>query len=264
MKVFLSWSKDPSKQVAQLFARWLPRVIQECSDPFISTDTTKGDPWFETITSAMEGAKVGIVFITAENSEEPWLNFESGALITQFGKTRLCPVLVNMKEGDYSGPLKNLQLTELGDRDDVYALLQTINRVCENTLNEDVLKSTFDLNWGFLAAELAVMLKGVAPAKAKRGIDDKVDELLETVRELVRVQQPVHSQFPSYDPEMANGAIAKVAAILARSGKENVRDLPRRNGLPEALRRELKMEEYRHDAMLDAAMEAEDDDAASR
>lgn len=42
-------SKELSLEVAKSFGEWLPTVIQECSDPFISIEIDKGEPWFEMI-----------------------------------------------------------------------------------------------------------------------------------------------------------------------------------------------------------------------
>jgi len=186
MKVFLSWSKDLSRAVATSFADWLPGIIQECSDPFISTETTKGDPWFATITDEMKLAKVGIVFITQENANEPWVNFESGALFANFGKQRLCPVLVGIKKSDYAGPLKNLQLTELESKPDTLDLLRAINKSCERPLTDDVLVRGFELQWDQLldAISTAVNAAPNVPTVTKRSTDEKVDELLELVREI--------------------------------------------------------------------------------
>ena len=186
MKVFLSWSKDMSRSVATAFASWLPGVIQECADPFISTETTKGDPWFATITDEMKMAKVGIVFITQENAVEPWVNFESGALFANFGKQRLCPVLIGVKKSDYTGPLKNLQLTELESKPDALDLLRTINKSCEHPLSDDVLSRTFELQWDALQLAMQEAVKGgpTVSSVKKRSTDEKVDELLEMVREL--------------------------------------------------------------------------------
>jgi hypothetical protein len=189
MKVFISWSKSESCAVAAVFRDWLPKVIQQCREPYMSTETTKGDTWFASITEALATAKVGVVFITSENQHETWLNFESGALLTKLDKQRLCPVLVGLKKADYNGPLKSLQLTEFEDKEDMRKLLRDINTECEDPLDQQFLDDDFDLRWADLQTQAHNALapsrasKPAVPKVKVRTIDDKIDELLELMRE---------------------------------------------------------------------------------
>ncbi|NUU30132.1 hypothetical protein [Arthrobacter sp. C9C5] len=186
MRVFLSWSKDLSRETAKLFAKWLPNVIQECSEPFLSLDIGKGDPWFETITTNLTTTDLGIVFITAENQHEPWLNFEAGAMLNKFGKAGICPVLVGLSKEDYAGPLSNLQLTEIKSEEDMRGLLGTINRRCKTPLAPEVLGTIFDAFWPKLMdgaqTTLATVEAAAGDAKSKRTVEQKVDEILNLVR----------------------------------------------------------------------------------
>src|SRR5215470_12920914 len=77
--VFLSWSKDRSKAVAQALSEWLPDVIQEIQ-PWISTSIPAGARWGKDIAAALATIKLGIICVTYENQHEPWLLFEAGAL----------------------------------------------------------------------------------------------------------------------------------------------------------------------------------------
>lgn len=212
-------------------------VIQECSDPFLSSNTDKGDPWFSTIDEALKTAKVGLVFITAENQNEPWLNFESGALITRLGDRRLCPVLVGLSKSDYAGPMKNLQLTDLSDKDDMMALLTTINSECDRPLGESVLRATFDREWPDLDAAVIKAREEDTSGMTTppRGLDEKVDEVLEIVRTLGSrsKSEPVPAATSSSSHEAAKRFIQEVskrdrdrqaswvAALRLLSGRNN-------------------------------------------
>ncbi|MBG6190507.1 hypothetical protein IWX64_001447 [Arthrobacter sp. CAN_A212] len=192
MKVFLSWSKPLSRVVAEQFAQWLPIVIQECSNPFISTDIEKGEPWFETITSNLKETDLGLVFITAENKDATWLNFEAGAMLNKFGKSGVCPVLVGLKKENYDGPMKNLQLVEVEDRDDMFRLLQTVNARCDKRLEVAVLKRAFQSFWSELEAgvqKASTTLSERDEGKLGRGPDEKIDEILNLVRGLSSLEQ---------------------------------------------------------------------------
>jgi hypothetical protein len=189
MKIFLSWSKDQSRAIAEVFRDWLPKVIQECREPYMSTETTKGDTWFTSLTEALATAKVGLVFITPSNQHETWLNFESGALLTKLDKQRLCPVLVGLTKSNYDGPLKNLQLTEFEDKEDMRRLLADMNKECDVPLDAAFLNDEFNHRWNDLqdkarAALASATTPSAATTKKKtRTTDEKIDELLELVRE---------------------------------------------------------------------------------
>lgn len=191
MKVFLSWSGQRSLAVATEFRAWLPRLIQECREIYISSETTKGDAWFSTITAALGSADIGILFLTPDNQDAPWLNFEGGALLTKFDKQRLIPVLVGFGKTDYSGPMKSLQLTEFDDKADMRLLLETVNDAISIPLEAAILDEEHELKWdAFITAthrRLAALGEAtVAPrddSTEARTVDDKISELLELVRD---------------------------------------------------------------------------------
>lgn len=194
MKVFVSWSKSASKSIAEAFAAWLPRVIQEC-EPFISSDTEKGDAWFDTIETNLAEARVGVLFLTPQNQNAPWLNYEAGALRTlrNGNMKRLCAVFVGMKTADYNGPVKNFQMTNFVDKDDMLKLLRAINGAADRPLDERRLEDEFDEKWDRLVADTAAAVQLAnagsegepAPAEPRtRTVEDKLDEALDLLREM--------------------------------------------------------------------------------
>lgn len=188
MEIFFSWSGTHSHDVARTFREWLPTVIQDCRDIFLSSALDKGDPWFSSITQAATNADLALVFITAENTDSQWLNFEAGAMMTGVG-SRLCPVLVDLSKADYNGPMKNYQLTALDDDEDLFGLLKTINdtnaEIHERKLKlpEDQLREEFELKWPKLKAQLEEATRPHQQERVPaRTIEDKIDEILTLVR----------------------------------------------------------------------------------
>lgn len=55
MKLFLSWSGEKSHKVALIFKEWIPSVIQ--------------------LVKELETSTFGIIFVTTENLEAPWIHF---------------------------------------------------------------------------------------------------------------------------------------------------------------------------------------------
>lgn len=189
VKVFVSWSQPLSRAIAEAFVNWLPTVIQECRSPFMSTDIAKGEAWFQAVADELADSKIGVAFITSENHDSPWLHFEGGAMLTKLEKQRICPVVVDMAKTDYDGPLKNLQLTDLTDKSDFFKLLGTINAACENPLEQTVLRDTFDLRWAAFETKVTTASESLKtvddePKRVQRSPEEKIDEILEVVREI--------------------------------------------------------------------------------
>lgn len=185
MKVFISWSKPLSHAIAEAFSAWLPKVIQECRLPYVSSDTDKGEAWFQAITAELRESKVGVVFLTPQNANEEWIHLEAGAIYAALDK-QLCPVLVNLKKTDYDGPLRNIQMTELGDKADMFKLLRTLNKNCDKPLDDAVLEASFETWWPSLDSEVKRAMAEHPDAKQAetRSVADKVDEVLLLVRSL--------------------------------------------------------------------------------
>lgn len=86
-------------------------------DPWLSdVDIQAGDRSMEEIRSKLDDCGFGIIVVTSENMEKPWLNFEAGALSKSFGdaKSRVVPLLVNINEMyQLKGPINQFQAVML-------------------------------------------------------------------------------------------------------------------------------------------------------
>ena len=80
MKVFISWSGETSKGLAEALREWLPAVIQAVNPYFSPDDVSKGSRWSSEISKELEDSAIGIICLTKENLEAPWIMFEAGAL----------------------------------------------------------------------------------------------------------------------------------------------------------------------------------------
>ena len=67
MKVFISWSGDMSKNVAEAIREWLPSVLQTVKPYFTPSDIEKGTRWSSDIASELDDSKAGIFCVTSEN-----------------------------------------------------------------------------------------------------------------------------------------------------------------------------------------------------
>jgi hypothetical protein len=67
MKIFISWSKEPSKQIAEALAEWLPDVIQSLK-PWVSREIPAGSRWNTEIANELSSTKFGIICVTSASS----------------------------------------------------------------------------------------------------------------------------------------------------------------------------------------------------
>ena len=153
MKVFLSWSGEVSRRVALALERWLPYVIQEI-EPFSSADIPAGEKWHEILADKLKDAHYGIICITPYNTHKAWMNFEAGALSKALTVTSVVPFLFHVESDELSdGPLAQFQHATYR-KDDVFKLLQGINRRLDKPLEADLLENTFDKWWRELDDQL--------------------------------------------------------------------------------------------------------------
>lgn len=185
VRVFISWSGEESRAVALALRDWLPVVIQSL-DPWCSdTDIEAGANWNSTIGNELSTAKFGIICVTRENQNRPWLNFEAGAISKLVSNA--APVLVDFdsKSDLQAGPISSLQVTML-DREGILRLLVDINRKLDRPLAEQLLRSSFDNG----ISELEVRLQQArdvpsTTSETPRSEEDKISEILTLTREIV-------------------------------------------------------------------------------
>lgn len=111
MKVFISWSGDKSREVGELLNEWLQCVLQAVT-PWISTqDIGKGSLWNSEINTQLETVSSGILCLTQENKEKPWILFEAGSLAKGLSENRIYTFLIDLQSQDVIPPLTQFNHT---------------------------------------------------------------------------------------------------------------------------------------------------------
>jgi hypothetical protein len=129
-KIFISWSKPKSKQVAETLKEIIATCFGDRIEIFISeTSISYGDIWYSKILSNINSSDLGIVVMTDENINEPWLMFEAGALST----IPLIPILYGR---DYiESPIKQFQgMTSFTNSNQLQKLLSDIGEHLDFTM----------------------------------------------------------------------------------------------------------------------------------
>jgi len=145
MKIFVSWSKQTSKLIAEELKHFLGMTLGNVNVWMSETDIQKGTRWGEQIAEALDTTKVGLIVCTKGNLREPWLHFEAGAL----AKTRdsqIHPICFGIEKKDLQGALPLFQAT-IFEHDDIYELLAQLNDDNDVRLRSRELEARFERAW---------------------------------------------------------------------------------------------------------------------
>ena len=158
MKIFISWSGPRSRALAEALHEWLPCVIQSI-EPFISTQMDKGIDWFGELTTELGGTSFGLLCVTPENKDAPWLHWEAGALFKSIGgKAHVVPILLGFHDISELGPPLGSLNAMLANRAHIRSLLDTVNTAIEQgggkALSKQALDDAFDVWWPRLEERL--------------------------------------------------------------------------------------------------------------
>ncbi|MCW1887699.1 toll/interleukin-1 receptor domain-containing protein [Luteolibacter flavescens] len=199
MKVFLSWSGERSKAVAYLLDDWLQSVIQTLQPWISERDIDRGALWFSEIGDQLQEVKAGIVCVTAENREKPWILFESGALARGLRSQRVITFLVDVEKSEIRPPLSEFNHTQ-PTKADMWHLVRTLNSLlCDSSLKEGRLNSAFSKYWPDFEERFAKILIDCpvgAPMPA-RSESDKIDEILQHMRGMDRRIREIEEASPT-------------------------------------------------------------------
>ncbi len=185
MQIFISWSGERSRQVAEAIRAWLPKVIQSVKPWMSDQDIAAGSRWLTEVAGTLNATNVGLICVTPENQHNPWLVFEAGALSRTLEQTCVCPVVFDMTPGQLTGPLTQFQANSV-DREGIGKVLSTINKnLGDRMLDAQQLNEILDVWWPKLNEKLEAIHPAPSPTPA-RATNDQLEELLALARENLR------------------------------------------------------------------------------
>ncbi|MBM3131156.1 MAG: toll/interleukin-1 receptor domain-containing protein, partial [Chloroflexi bacterium] len=127
MNVFISWSGNRSREIARALHGWLPLVINAVRPWMSEASIEAGTRWGKVLAENLATTKIGIICLTPENLDAPWVLFEAGALSkTLDDDTRVVPYILGLKKTDLTGPFRQFQAKSV-DQEDTKSMVQTIN-----------------------------------------------------------------------------------------------------------------------------------------
>lgn len=231
MKVFISWSGDRSRAVADVLRRWFPSVLQAVRPYFSPDDVAKGSRWSSEIARELEASRVGLLVITPQNQEAPWLLFEAGALAKNLDRSKVCPLLFGgMEPTDVKGPLVQFQAAQFS-KEEMKRVVKMMNgELAEAALPPDVLDSVFEMWWPRLEELVTKELAGddEGEDEARRSERDLLEEVLALTRRLASDRERrMEFDHPVWD-DLFMGVVELVRVARARTPDEETTKAIRR------------------------------------
>lgn len=189
LKIFISWSGDLAKSIALVWHDLLLEMFDRTTPWVSDLDIEAGARPLDDIKRELDGTSFGIIVVTPENQNAPWLNFEAGALSKALSDatTRVMPSLVNFTSpSQVTSPLKQFQ-GNLLNQEGVMKILKTIARGvnAEWTTKERAFNRAWTPEYEQRFNDCLV--NAVNPAKpSTRPPEEMLDELLTITRDISR------------------------------------------------------------------------------
>jgi len=199
-KIFLSWSGDVSHSIARSLNDWLPVILQNVV-PFISSeDLRKGGRWNADLSDELEQTKFGIICLTPDNLNAPWILFEAGAISRVVSDSHVAPFLVDVKPSEIPPPLTGFNATKF-EKADFRRLINSINTASgADAVKDEILDRSFDNAWDRLSEEITKSIEANKSRSQKKGNDQEerrsTDSILQELLELSRNQIQYISSIP--------------------------------------------------------------------
>lgn len=210
MKVFISWSGEFSRKVAERLSVWIPTIVQSVDVFYSPDDIAKGENWGNRLSEELEQNNFGIVCLTPENVTAPWIHFEAGAL-SKATNSRVSAIMLGVTPSDIKGPLARLQNTAY-TQEDFFRLFQSISNSSDSPLKPETLKNAFDNSWERLMRDIDAIIKDYTSRTSASKENDAaheardseaIQEILRIVRSLDNNQKPsasISTSIPSSPP----------------------------------------------------------------
>jgi len=194
VKIFISWSGERSKALAQALHKWLPMVLHYV-EPWVSeSDIAAGDRWAEAVSSELEASNFGIICITPENLGSEWVLFEAGALSKSMQDAKVIPLLFDLDFSEISGPLAQFQAKKV-DQTGLNEVVLAINKVADAKADETRVKALLPALWPVLQELLDDIPNKKQSDKHPRTQKEILEELVTGVRGLDSRLHDIGSDF---------------------------------------------------------------------
>jgi hypothetical protein len=173
MDVFICWSKETGKKIAEALETWIPKVIKAVNIPFSDKEMHPDRLWLKKHQKEFASTDFGIICLTPDNLglDDKWIGVKSGAIYTAPGGVKDHTVVYlheiepsEIQEGVYAQFLRVKD-----DKSGTFKLLETINEAVrekgQEYLDDENLYGEFEANWPNLKNKLEKASKDIPAHK---------------------------------------------------------------------------------------------------
>jgi hypothetical protein len=161
MKIFVSWSGNVGRGVAEALDEFIPKLLPGC-ELWVSTQVKAGWDWQGVIASKIEESALGILCLTRRRLHSPWPLFEAGALwkSNSAEKTqRVIPYLIGFTQENLPAPLQTFQAVT-ADRGGTLELVRSIASLMGLEEHDKALGRRFAQRWAAFDRRLQKAIRG--------------------------------------------------------------------------------------------------------
>jgi hypothetical protein len=183
MKLFISWSGERSRALAQALHDWIPLVLHYVEPWLSEADIGAGERWADAVAKELESSNFGIICITRENVNSPWILFEAGALAKSMQGSRVIPLLLDLEFRDITGPLAQFQAKKF-EKSGLCEVIISLNQVSNNQVLETRANQLFEALWPKFEETITKIPEQTGIVKHTRSQHEILEELVASVRAL--------------------------------------------------------------------------------
>jgi hypothetical protein len=198
VKVFISWSGNRSRVVAEALKTLIKNVLPDVKAWVSSENLAPGVLWSPQILKEIAEASGGILCLTKENMTRPWILFEAGGLAALFQGREVYPYLLDFSPTELPAPLSLLNASA-SDLKGTLSVLLAINnqRTDGKKLEEEFIKGVFGRFWPAFAKRLEHARKMTAdlPALQRDLSQVKADAIASIVKRVFRKLESLAAEY---------------------------------------------------------------------
>ncbi|WP_420959353.1 TIR domain-containing protein [Brucella sp. IR073] len=220
MHIFASWSGEDSRQIAELLKSWIPCVLQDVDVYVSSRDIGKGERWASSVTAHLSEIDFGIVVVTKNNMNAPWILFEAGAL-SKSVKSRVIPLLCGVHRIDTANsPLTQFQYAIVEKKEEIKAVIEQVNSAMVKPLDQKRLDNAFDKWWPDFQNEYS-RIELISTRDGKKVTEsDRLDKIEAAIEELL-ISSRRSSRYETVNTGVPAWATTEIASLFNDSKRKS-------------------------------------------
>jgi hypothetical protein len=172
-------------------------------------DISAGSRWAEELHQQLESSNFGVLCLTPENINAPWLLFEAGSLAKSVSGARVVPYRFRLAAADIQFPLAQFQGVD-ADEAGTKKLLFSLNSGLKQPMELARLERVFQRWWPDLRTRLEAVPSSVDEHQNRRSDRELIEEILKLSRDKARPAEARDTSPHAYtDTKVPKSAIWK-------------------------------------------------------